>query len=51
MVVFDPMAIRNLGTAAEPVKHSQGIDAVFVNGRLAYRAGLLEASGVGIRGA
>lgn len=51
VVVFDPMAIRNLGTAAEPVKHSQGIDAVFVNGRLAYRAGLLEASGVGIRGA
>jgi hypothetical protein len=30
---------------------SEGIDAVFVNGRLAYRSGVFhEAAGVGIRG-
>lgn len=50
LVVFNPSTIRNLGTAARPAVHSEGIDAVFVNGQPAYRAGVLEAAaGVGIR--
>ncbi len=51
LVVFDPQTIRNHATPARPVMRSEGIDAVFVNGRLAYRSGVFhEAAGVGIRG-
>jgi N-acyl-D-amino-acid deacylase len=43
VVVFDPTRIADTATYDRPVSASVGIDAVFVNGRLAYRGGTLEA--------
>ncbi|MES2956874.1 MAG: D-aminoacylase [Pseudomonadota bacterium] len=42
LVVFDPTRIADTATYDRPVSASVGIDAVFVNGRLAYRGGSLE---------
>ena len=39
VVVFDPARIADTATYDRPVSASAGIDAVFVNGRLAYRGG------------
>ena len=42
VVVFDPTRIADTATYDQPLSASVGIDAVFVNGRLAYRGGALE---------
>jgi N-acyl-D-amino-acid deacylase len=42
VVVFDPTRIADTATYDRPVSASVGIDAVFVNGRLAYRGAALE---------
>jgi len=39
VVVFDPALIADTATYDRPISASLGIDAVFVNGRLAYRGG------------
>jgi len=39
VVVFDPALITDTATYDRPISASLGIDAVFVNGRLAYRGG------------
>jgi N-acyl-D-amino-acid deacylase len=39
VVVFDPALIADTATFDQPLSASVGIDAVFVNGRLAYRGG------------
>ena len=39
VVVFDPALIADTATYARPISASVGIDAVFVNGSLAYRGG------------
>jgi N-acyl-D-amino-acid deacylase len=39
VVVFDPALIADTATFDQPLSASIGIDAVFVNGRLAYRGG------------
>jgi N-acyl-D-amino-acid deacylase len=38
-VVFDPVKIADLATAADPRVHPAGIEAVLVNGRVAFAAG------------
>jgi N-acyl-D-aspartate/D-glutamate deacylase len=43
LVVFDPEAIRSPATVANPNQFSLGIDAVIVNGQIAYRSGKLLA--------
>ncbi|MBL8350288.1 MAG: D-aminoacylase [Burkholderiaceae bacterium] len=39
VVVFDPARIADTATYDDPIRASQGISAVFVNGRMAYAGG------------
>lgn len=39
LVVFDPARIRDMATYEYPLKQSEGIEAVFVNGALSFEAG------------
>jgi len=39
VVVFDAARVRDLATYAEPLRRSEGIERVYVNGRLSYRGG------------
>jgi N-acyl-D-aspartate/D-glutamate deacylase len=49
LTVFDPRAVRGLATAANPNQRSAGIEAVVVNGELAYRPGHpMRMEGVGL---
>jgi N-acyl-D-aspartate/D-glutamate deacylase len=41
VVVFDPTRVRDKATFFEPHQHSEGIDFVLINGRLAVDAGNL----------
>jgi N-acyl-D-amino-acid deacylase len=36
LTVFDPAAVKDRATYADPVEPAQGIDAVIVNGHIAY---------------
>lgn len=50
LVVFDPKAIQGAATVANPNQYSKGISLVMVNGRVAYRDGMLhETVGAPIR--
>jgi len=50
LAVFDPEKIKARATVENPNQYSDGIDMVFVNGKLAYRDGALkETGGVAIR--
>jgi N-acyl-D-amino-acid deacylase len=40
LVLFDAATIRDVGTFANPIRASDGIDGVWVNGVLSYRASL-----------
>jgi N-acyl-D-aspartate/D-glutamate deacylase len=42
LTVFDPKTIEGSATVDDPNRFSKGIDAVVVNGRLAYRRGALQ---------
>lgn len=49
LVIFDPATIRSRATVYTPGRRSDGIEAVFVNGKLAYRGGVFhESAGVGV---
>ncbi len=39
LVLFDPEVVRDTATFSDPVRAAVGIDAVWVNGKLAYRDG------------
>ncbi|PZQ67356.1 MAG: D-aminoacylase, partial [Variovorax paradoxus] len=39
IVVFDAATIRDAADYADPTRPAEGIDAVFVNGRLSWQAG------------
>jgi len=50
LVVFDPKTVRSPASVANPNQFSTGIDAVIVNGQIAYRDGkLLAKAGKAIR--
>ncbi len=50
LTVFDPTTVNGTATVSNPNQFSRGIDYVFVNGKLAYRQGVLgEERGVGIK--
>ncbi len=50
VTVFDPRTIRGRGTVENPNQFSEGIEAVFVNGKLAYQRGqVLTEAGQAIR--
>lgn len=50
LVVFDATTIRSRATVYTPGRRSDGIDAVFVNGRLAYEGGVFrDSAGVGVK--
>jgi N-acyl-D-amino-acid deacylase len=44
LVLFDPETVRDNATFTAPVQHSEGIDAVWVNGTLSYEGGELKAA-------
>jgi N-acyl-D-aspartate/D-glutamate deacylase len=48
VVVFDPVAIREVGTFAAPAKHPVGIDFVLVGGRMALEQGRLTGARNGV---
>lgn len=39
LVLFDPVTVRDVADFDDPVQRSTGIEAVWVNGQLAYRDG------------
>jgi N-acyl-D-aspartate/D-glutamate deacylase len=50
LTIFDPTTVNGTATVSNPNQFSRGIDYVFVNGKLAYRQGVLgEERGVGIK--
>jgi N-acyl-D-amino-acid deacylase len=47
VVVFDPTRIRDEATFAEPKRYASGIDAVLVNGTLAWKDGAPTGARIG----
>lgn len=47
IVVFDPATVADVATFEDPVRPSEGIAAVIVNGRIAFRDGAVERPGNG----
>jgi N-acyl-D-aspartate/D-glutamate deacylase len=43
ITVFDPATVRDLATYEDPLRYSQGIEYVIVNGRVVLDAGRLSA--------
>ena len=43
LVVFDPQRIRDLATYEDPLRYSEGVEHVVVNGRLVLDGGRLTA--------
>ena len=41
VLVFDPEVIQDLATVEDPYQYSQGIEYVFVNGRLTLKNGVI----------
>jgi N-acyl-D-aspartate/D-glutamate deacylase len=39
LVLFDPETIRDTATFSDPIRHAEGIAAVWVNGDLSYKDG------------
>ena len=39
LVLFDPARVRDIATFADPIQPAEGIEVVWVNGALCYRAG------------
>ena len=46
-VLFDPAAIRDTATFADPIRQAEGIHSVWVNGTLSYTAQGLTGSRAG----
>jgi dihydroorotase/N-acyl-D-amino-acid deacylase len=41
LVVFDPMAVRDMATFEQPHQYAQGISAVVINGQVAFEGGTM----------